>query len=316
MERICRLPHTMETKYYACKLAQNNSIQYVCRRYKISARSLYRWLQKFDGTMESLRNKSHKPLSPHPNSHTKEEIKHINDLLRRNPNISLCELYGKLRTEYAYSRHANSLFRFIRKQHLKEHKEYHKPRQMEYDTPKMIGIKWQMDVKYIPSECKSIKISGANNYYQYTCLDEASRKRFIFAYDEHSSYSTVDFIKRAIVFFGYVPKCIQTDNGYEFTYLKDTKREHPIDVLCNKLNINHKLIRPRTPRHNGKVERSHRNDNNRFYKYLRFYSLADLRYQMKLYLIRSNNIPMSVLGWKTPNQIEIELKNSLQSKDG
>ena len=313
MERTIRLPYPLETKYYACLLAKNNSIEFVCRKYKCSARSLYRWLQKFDGTKESLIDKSHKPLTPHPNSHTQEEIKHIDDLLRRNPDISLCELYGKLITDYAYSRHANSLFRFIRKRHLIKHKEYKKRRNQHYDTPDKIGVKWQMDVKYVPSECKSIKISGANNYYQYTVLDEATRKRFIFAYDENSSYSTIDFVKRAIVFFGYVPNCIQTDNGAEFTHFKNTKREHPLDVLCKELNINHKLIRPRTPRHNGKVERSHRNDNNRFYKHLKFHSLTDLRVQMKAYLIRSNNIPMSVLGWISPNKKEIQLKKMLQN---
>ena len=61
------------------------------------------------------------------------------------------------------------------------------------------------------------------------------------------------------------------------------------------------------PRHNGKVERSHRNDNERFYSFLSFYSLEDLRYQGKLYLKRSNNIPMQVLNFLSP----IEMRNKL-----
>ena len=80
------------------------------------------------------------------------------------------------------------------------------------------------------------------------------------------------------------------------------------DVLCNELKIEHKLIRPRTPRHNGKVERSHRNDQNRFYNYLKFYSYEDLQTQMKAYLKRSNNIPMQVLGWISP----IEKRNKIK----
>ena len=75
-----------------------------------------------------------------------------------------------------------------------------------------------------------------------------------------------------------------------------TNRIHPLDALLSELNITHQLIRTRTPRHNGKVERSHRNDQKRFYNYLRFYSYDDLKYQMKNYLNRSNNIPMQVLG--------------------
>ncbi|MCI8346984.1 MAG: transposase family protein, partial [Bacilli bacterium] len=83
---------------------------------------------------------------------------------------------------------------------------------------------------------------------------------------------------------------------------------HPFDVLCNELDIEHKLIRPRTPRHNGKVERSHRNDQNRLYNYLKFYSYNDPKYQMKNYLNRSNNIPMQVLGWISP----IEKRNKIK----
>ena len=87
-------------------------------------------------------------------------------------------------------------------------------------------------------------------------LEEASRKRFIYAYRETGGYSTCDFVKRAIIWFGYAPDTIQTDNGGEFTHTKKTKRIHPFDSLCAELHITHKLIRPRTPWHNGKVERS------------------------------------------------------------
>jgi hypothetical protein len=74
------------------------------------------------------------------------------------------------------------------------------------------------------------------------------------------------------------------------------------------------LIKPRTPRHNGKVERSHRNDNERFYRRLKFYDYTDLLSQMKAYLKRSNNIPVSTLKsldgkikWLTPKEKRAEL---------
>ena len=121
----------------------------------------------------------------------------------------------------------------------------------------------------------------------------------------------IDFVQRAIIYFGYAPKIIQTDNGSEFTHFTKTKRIHPFDKFCGKINIEHKLIRPRTPWHNGKVERSHRNDQERFYNYLNFYSFADLQDQMKRYLRHSNNIPMAVLGWKSPNQRQSELENGI-----
>lgn len=302
MTSISHYPHSLNTKYYAVLLYRNgNPISFVCRRYKCSKAS-YALEQKFNGTKESLTDKSHKPLSPHPKAHTKQELYWIKNYIRRNPTISLCELYGKLRTEKGYSRHACSLFRIVRKLKYKVNTEHHSkyiPR--KYDTPTNIGMKWQMDVKVIPKECYAGQIP--DKFYQYTIIDEASRERFIYPYKEQSSYSTIDFVKRAIVYFGYKPKIIQTDNGQEFTYTMKTDKTHPLDTLLESLKISHKLIKPRTPRHNGKVERSHRNDQQRFYFYLKFYSYDDLLKQMKSYLKRSNNIPMQILGWLTPLQM-------------
>ena len=56
-----------------------------------------------------------------------------------------------------------------------------------------------------------------------------------------------------------------------------------------ELGIRHKLIRPYTPRHNGKVERSHREDQKLFY------SLDDFVKQLAVHNRRSNNLPMRPL---------------------
>ena len=312
-QSIRYFPHDLNTKFYSVKLyRQTKSVSLVCRRYHISKASLMRWNKLFDGTKESLINKSHKPLSKHPNAHTDEELKWIKDYMRRNPNISMSELYGKLRTDKGYSRHAASLFRVMKKLGYYVNKEQHtKYVPKHYDTPKELGIKWQLDVKYVPKNCYSGR--DGQKFYQYTIIDEASRERFIYPYKEQSSYSTVDFVKRAIVYFGYQPITIQTDNGSEFTHIVKTNRIHPFDVFCNSLDIEHKLIRPRTPRHNGKVERSHRNDQQRFYQFLKFYSYDDLLKQMKAYLKRSNNIPMQVLGWISPLEKREQLIKTKQS---
>ena len=73
----------------------------------------------------------------------------------------------------------------------------------KYETPSMIGIKWQMDVKYVPKDC--YVGNDGEKFYQYTVNDEASREKFIYPYKEHSSYSTIYFLKRAIIYFGYKP---------------------------------------------------------------------------------------------------------------
>ena len=299
------LPHDLHTRFHACKLYSSHdvSIAFVTRRYKISKASLMRWMKRFDGTKESLSDKSHRPHTPHPNAHTQAEIQWIKNYIRRNPNISMIELYGKLRINRGYTRHPSSLFRFLRKQGFykqppEKKKKPYKPQ--PYKTPLTIGVKWQCDVKFVPKSCHAPSLLSDQKFYQYTMIDEASRERFIYHYDEYSSHTSTDFIKRAILYFGYQPLIIQTDNGAEFTHSTLTSKIHPFISFLNKQGIHHKLIRPRTPRHNGKVERSHRNDNERFYRYLSFYSLSDLRAQAKRYLRRSNNIPMATLGYLTP----------------
>ena len=304
------LPHEISTKVQSVQLYRlTKDISFVCRRYHISKASLMRWNKLYDGTRESLLPKSHRPYTVHPNAHTAEELRWIINLHRRNPNISVCEMYSKLREQHSYSRHPGSLYRIFVKLGYRTKVESTKNKTKhngKYDTPTELGVKWQMDVKYVPTACYTGTYE--EKFYQYTMIDEASRERFIYPYKEQNSYSTVDFVKRAIVYFGYTPKIIQTDNGPEFTHLAKTNRIHSLDILCHQLHITHKLIRPKTPWHNGKVERSHRNDQERFYNYLKFYSYEDLLIQMKRYLRRSNRILMSVLGWKSPIQKRYELE--------
>ena len=155
------LPHELKTREHAVKTYRNNGdIGYVCRKYHISRISLWRWNKKYDGTRESLADKSHKPHSKHPTEHTEKEIKWIKDLIKRNPHITLNEIWYK----------------------LKINKGYH--------TPKEIGVKWQIDVKYVPNECKTKGIPEDKRYYQYTCIDEASRERYLYWYEEHTPTNT------------------------------------------------------------------------------------------------------------------------------
>ena len=110
------LPHEINTRIKSVKAyRETKDIRYVCRRYHVSKASLMRWNKRYNGERQSLSDYSHRPLRPHPNSHTEEELKWIMDLHRRNPNISVCELYGKLRQNKPYERHPGSLYRvFVR----------------------------------------------------------------------------------------------------------------------------------------------------------------------------------------------------------
>jgi transposase InsO family protein len=226
------------------------------------------------------------------------------------------ELWIKMRrNNYVIS--LSSVLRILKKS--KEYTPYisnaKKKHDKHYHTPTMIGVKWQMDVKFVPQECKSPSIIS-KNFYQYTVLDECSRKRFLYFTNEHSMYESSIALRKAIKYFGYSPLILQTDNGWEFSECAQRNKKAPharkypniLEVVCTEFGIIHKFIRPRTPEHNGKVERSHRIDQDKFYRTLRFYSLEDLRTQGKAWNKKYNNTPRYVLKCKAPEEIEIELK--------
>ena len=310
---------TAKEKMNALKALRSSNCLTICRRYKVSRVTLWRWKRQYDGNLESLEPKFSRKNIHHPNEQTDEEKKNIQNLVRRNPDIGLNELYGKLYRDYGYRRNPVTLYRFLRKNEIKTSKPRQAYKPKPYITPLEIGEKWQLDVKYVPLECYTGN-GACERCFQYTVIDETTRKRYIRAYKEQCQESTIDFILHAFKFFGYVPKMIQTDNGQEFTFLGGRTKDgrvHKFDRLCSHFGIEHKLIRPRTPRHNGKVERSHRNDNERFYRFLHYYSFDDLQAQMSVYLRRSNNIPTSVLRskddkrrWLSPNEKEQELLSS------
>lgn len=293
-------------------LVEKKDIFYVCKKSRCTERSLWRWKAQYNGTLESLANRSSRPITPHKLSHTAEERAAIVAIFTEHPDISYTEALGILRTEHAYKRTYGGFYRYVVKNHLrgtsvKQAEEYIP---QPYETPEHIGVKWQMDVKYVPRACNHGKFAK-EWIYQYTMIDEATRERFLFPYKEKSGYSTVDFVKRAIVYFGYAPQTIQTDNGTEFTNPKGTGegKKHALDILLDRLGIRHQLIRVYTPRHNGKVERSHRTDSEFFYKTLTFETYEELKEKMAAWVVRYNNRPHSALRnkegkrvWLTPLQ--------------
>ena len=104
--------------------------------------------------------------------------------------------------------------------------------------------------------------------------------------------------------FPFLIQRIKTDNGTAFTYKYISETEKcPFDIALEKAGIAHILIPPRTPWHNGKVERSHRNDQRYFYDWEKFYSLEDLNKKLRKHLDWSNQKPMRTLGSKSPLEL-------------
>ena len=307
-------------------LEEKNTTKNVCIKFNCSERSLWRWKKQYNGTLESLQPNTSRKNMYHPNKHTESEIKAIVKLFKRQPNITYNEAYGILRSKYAYKRSYGGFYNYVMRHNLRQKKTIERYIPKPYDTPKMLGIKWQLDVKFIPIKCNKISVGQGKQkrLYQYTMLDEATRERFLFPYIEHNGNSTVDFIKRAITYFGYAPRIIQTDNGAEFTttYRTENTKMHIVDIFLNKCNIQHQCIRPYTPRQNGKVERSHRSDNESFYSTLTFTSFEELKKKMRLWMVRYNNRPHASLKnrvgkqvWWSPLEKRADLLKLLEEKE-
>jgi transposase InsO family protein len=296
------------------RYAQDKGVTKASRKYNKTRSYIYYWLNRYDGTIASLANRSRRPHS-HPNQQNHEEIKLVRDMRRRNPSLGLMEFWFKLR-ERGYQRHYVSLFRLMLRLGLFIGKENRKKkyRPKPYEPMQRPGERVQIDVKRVPNEC--ITMRTRQKLYQYTAIDEFSRLRYLGAFEEANTYTSMQFLDEAVVWFarhGITIECVQTDNGMEFTKrllrTRDVENLTLFELRLQTLGIRHKYIRPYTPRHNGKVERSHREDQKRLYSSARFYSFEDFAIQLKRHNLRSNNIPMRPLGFLSPKQF---LLNSVQ----
>ena len=74
------------------------------------------------------------------------------------------------------------------------------------------------------------------------------------------------------------------------------------EIKAEELGIEHKVIRARTLRHNGKVERSHRKDQERFYYNRIFVSFEDFKEKLRHWKREYNNSPKKPLNWLSPNE--------------
>ena len=163
----------------------------------------------------------------------------------------------------------------------------------------------EIDVKYVPG-----RVAG-RRYFQYTAIDTASRWRYLAVYDEQSSYHSIRFLTEVLTLFPRRIVAIKTDNGSIFTnyYVGATRRSdmtvktvHALDRFCAGQGIVHYLIDPGKPAQNGTVERSHREDEEKFYQQNIFENFADLQTKLKQWNIYYNNLEHCGLDGKTPNE--------------
>ena len=285
------------------KYSEKYGVTKAAIRYKTNRQYIYRWKKRYDGTLESLEDRSHRPHH-HPNEHTADELKLIADMRKRNANSGLVVFWVKLR-QRGYTRSVTGLYRVLRRQGQMAVKPPN-PKYIAkpYEQMQYPGQRVQIDVKFVPAACIVGEAKG-QSFYQYTAIDEYSRFRYLEAFEEHSSYSSAVFLEHLQKRFPFKIECVQTDNGQEFTKrLGNTENPTPtlFESRREQYGIRHKLIKPYTPRHNGKVERSHRKDNEYFYATHTFYSFDDFKKQLSVHNRNYNNFPMRPLNWKSPAQ--------------
>lgn len=164
----------------------------------------------------------------------------------------------------------------------------------------------EIDVKYVPG-----KVAG-RRYFQYTAIDTASRWRYLSVYDEQSAFNSIQFLKEVMTRFPHRIQAVKSDNGSIFTnyYMGTNKRSdltvktlHALDIFCQENNIIHYLIDPGKPAQNGTVERSHREDQEKFYEQNKFRSFQDLQKKIRVWNDYYNNLEHCGLEGKTPNEM-------------
>lgn len=299
-----RITQEAQKRQGVVPLAKRKGQTYASEKYGVSLSSVKRWCKRYDGTLQSLKERSHRPHS-HPRQHTAQE----EALIRQ----GMDQAYFRYGWEGAYwaakkQGYCCSYSGFLyaaRRMGLCGGPEKKKPpRKQDRRYPKLSvpGEKVQIDVKEVPYNCLRGKIrENGKHLYQWTAIDECTRVRFAYGFEEHTPENTVKFFRMLQKVSPFWIQQIQTDHGTEFTYMYICDTDQcPFDIALQEAEIMHIRIPPRTPWHHGKVARSHRNDQRFFYNWEKFSRVEDLNAKLKEHLYWSNRKLMRTWGNQSP----------------
>lgn len=266
-------------------------------------RSLERWIGAYKkGGFSAL-----EPRSTRPKTNPKETPIRIKEkIIELRKQKKLCALKLKWKLEKKGIKiHERTIGKILKAEKLVRKYKIRKLQYKYIKVPLAPGDLIEIDVKYVPGTIED------KEYFQYTAIDCASRWRYLEAFEEQTSFVSIQFLKTVLNKFKYRIRAIKTDNGAIFTnrYLGTNKRSdmapktiHALDLFCQEKRIIHYLIDPGKPAQNGKVERSHRSDQESFYDLTQFNSFKDLQEQMQKWNNQYNNLEHCGLGGKTPNE--------------
>ena len=299
-----RIAQEVAFRLAVVRYAERHGPSQAAIQYRVSRMTVYRWRKRYDGTKESLVPRSRRPHH-HPNQHTKAEDALIRNMRRRRPHDGLVVFWVRLRMR-GCTRSITGLYRHMRRmklyaEKLPNPKYIPKP----YKPASFPGEKVQIDVKVVPKSCMAGKaLDEGLRLCQYTAIDECTRLRCLGAFEEQSTFSSAQFLQQLVDAFPFPIRKVQTDGGTEFTkrFTKGSGHDETLfEKQLREYGIEHQKIRPYTPRHNGKVERSHRKDNEAFDASHKFDSFADFKRQLARRNRICNAFPMRPLGWDSPN---------------
>ena len=303
---------TSEEKYRCIKpiLDKEISIKQLARMCPFSERTIKYWLARYRGHgLAGLDNKSTRPKSQ-PNE-TPIRIKERVIEMRKENKLCAQKLWYKLKKENV-DINVRTIGKIIKSEGLVRKYRIRKLKYKYIKTPLTIGDLVEIDIKYVPS------LIRGKRYYQYTAIDCASRWRYLEIYENGDNESTLKFLAKLISVATFRIRAIKTDNGSCFTnryvgYLKSidpvNPRLHPLDLECQRLNIIHYLIDPGKPAQNGRVERSHRTDQEMFYDRNEFRTVLGLKKKIRQWNFYYNNLEHCALDGLTPNEALTRVQN-------
>lgn len=269
-----------------------------------SKRSLERWIAQYkEYGIQGLIPKSTQPKTQ-PNE-TPIRIKEEVVTLRNKTKLCAKKLHWRFKKEGLHVP-ISTIGKILKDEGLVRKYRVKKVKYKYLRAERKPGELVEIDVKYVPGRIAN------KRYYQYTAIDTASRWRYLRIYDEQSTYHSILFLKEVVQRFPHPIQAIKTDNGSVFTnyYLGTNKRSdltvkeiHALDKFCGLHNIVHYLIDPGKPAQNGTVERSHREDQEKFYERNKFKNKRELEKKIRTWNEYYNNLEHCGLEGKTPNEV-------------
>lgn len=267
-------------------------------------RTLKRWLSDYrKGGEKALEPKSTEPKTQ-PNE-TSIRVKEEVITLRTETGPCAKKLHWRLRKQGLIVP-ISTIGKILKEEGLTRRYRVKKIKYKYIKAERQPGELVEIDVKHVPGPIQDRK------YYQYTAIDTASRWRHLEVFDEECSLHSIKFLQVVMEKFPYQIQAIKTDNHSTFTnyYVGANKRSdmtvkkiHSLDEFCRNQNMVHYLIDPGKPAQNGTVERSHREDEEKFYQKNQFKNVSDLKRKIRKWNDYYNNLEHCGLDGKTPNEV-------------